>query len=432
MLKHKYDKKSSLVTVELVYKFEDFKARFDKLVQEASSKIKVPGYRPGKAPKDKLLARVDYHAIENKVLNEYLDSKRPEIAKHLMEKEIKYIPMISNIDVKNEKEKDLTIIVTYPTLPVFDDLDFKKVDVKFELPKISKKDVETEMSHVTSHLTQKTEVKDKAEKTKLHDTVNIDFKGFINNEAFEGGEANGYDLELGSNSFIAGFEDQLLDKKVGYKGDVNVKFPANYFVKEYANKEAVFQVKINKIFRQQTVNVSDEMIKSLGIPNVESLKDFEKFTTFKLHLNGLTTKLNAYLDDLAYSAFEKAGMKLNGVFVSSRIDELRKEFEKSLESFGMKKREYLKLVKSTEEKVEEEFKQLAEKQVAIEFVREYMKEGIKTKENEFVALFEKLASAEESKNISDYLSTSISILEKIGKEKESKEVADYIKKSFKI
>nr|WP_322958814.1 trigger factor [Mycoplasmopsis canis]WQQ12159.1 trigger factor [Mycoplasmopsis canis] len=438
MFKHKHDKKHSVVVVSAIYKYDEFKTEFDKLVSQASSKIKVPGYRPGKAPKEQLLARIDYHSIENKIFSNFLDKNKNEIFKYLDDKKIKFLPVFSNVDIKDKKDKenkDLEIEVSLPTIPDFENIKFDDVKVKFELPKITKEDIEVEMSHFTSHLTKKTEVKEKDAKSQLHDTVNIDFKGFINNEPFEGGEASGYDLELGSNSFISGFEDQLLNKKVGYKGDVKVKFPKNYFVKEYADKDAVFEVKINKIFRQDSVKVDDEMIKNIGIKNVSSLKDFEKYTSLKLNLEQLSRQLTNYVNEVIFEGYSKFDTKLNEIFFKERVNALRKDFEKRLESFGIKKREYITMLKSSEEEIEKEFVTLAEKEVAIEFVREAIMKDVKKSndwETKYAKEFEILTNEDEAKNISLFLSMNESLLTKIGKDKEAKELVTFISKKLKF
>ncbi|WP_416373427.1 FKBP-type peptidyl-prolyl cis-trans isomerase [Mycoplasmopsis cynos] len=120
---------------------------------------------------------------------------------------------------------------------------------------------------------------------------------------FDGGEAEGYNLKLGSNTFIPGFEEQLLDKKVGYKGEVKVKFPENYFVKEYANKDVVFDVKINEILRNKYHKIDDEVVKKLNIENVNNVKEFDKYMNSLICMNNLTKAINNYLEKLAHLSF---------------------------------------------------------------------------------------------------------------------------------
>lgn len=435
MFKHKFNADKNEVLVTLKWERSDFETKLQKSLDLAVKNIKVPGYRPGKAPKEKLLQRVDILAVQDRLIKDYVNSKWNDLTKYLDDKKLKVLNYILNLSQEDNKDDEyINLDVHLPVIPSFDDVDFSKVDVKLTLPKVTKENVKDDINHFTSHLTTKTEVKEKTAKTQLRDTVVLDFKGFIDDVAFEGGEATHYELELGSNSFIAGFEDQLLDKKTGYEGEVNVTFPTTYFVKEYAGKEAIFKVKIHKILRQSTLALDDSVFEKLGHKNVKNLKDFEKLTELKLNLEGLSSALTKYVEELAFEAYKQSKTKLNKIFFEKEITKLKNEFNKNLEQFGIKKREYISLLKTSEKAIDDEINASAEKTAAISFLRSKMIENLKFDQKAAKEQFkDKLAyysQESEAENISEFLVHNIELLKLIGKAKESKDIENFIAKKI--
>ncbi|WP_322960247.1 trigger factor [Mycoplasmopsis cynos] len=437
MFKHKYDEKNSVVSVTTIYEYEEFDKKFNKLLSQACSKIKVPGYRPGKAPKEQLLARISQFEIQNQVLDEFLNSKKSDIFKYLQDQGIKFVPYIDGVDIKDSKDKDnkdLELEVTFATFPLLENVKYDDVDVEFSIKQISKSDLENEKQAIFSKFNTPEKVEDKNAKSKLNDIVNIDFKGYINDQPFDGGEAEGYNLKLGSNTFIPGFEEQLLDKKVGYKGEVKVKFPENYFVKEYANKDVVFDVKINEILRNKYHKIDDEVVKKLNIENVNNVKEFDKYMNSLICMNNLTKAINNYLEKLAHEVFEKSNISIHKFFLTDEMKSMKSDFEKALNTNGLKKRDYLKLIKSSDEDLEKEFFNQALEKVGTNLVLMNMKNNIeendKDYEEKYIKTFEKHFPSE-AQELSKFISYFLRIFEKIGKTKVVDEVNNYISKNFK-
>ncbi|QKT05151.1 trigger factor [Mycoplasma sp. OR1901] len=372
MIKHTQDNKNSQVVVSYTIKSDEFQKLFNELVDKKAQKVKVQGYRPGKAPIDKLRSYVNKEEVFTTLINDLARNKFAEVAKHISENKLSVIAHIYELDVKNEENGDVVINYNFPILPDLKKLSLKDIETKFNFKKVGKKEIEDAKLEISEKFNGLAEVTDKNEKTVEGDTVNIDFKGFIDDVAFQGGEAEGHDLLLGSKTFIPGFEDQLIGKKVGYKGDVVVKFPSDYFVKEYRDKEATFQVTINAIKRPSKFDFNDEFVKGFKIEGVETLKDFEKLLKNKKEVEFFLDSIRQFELDTVEEIIKKSDLQINHQLIKDRIAKLEEDFNNSLKQYGLKRKEYLSFVKTTEEELNDEFNKIASSELKKSLVHEYL------------------------------------------------------------
>ncbi|MBU4693154.1 trigger factor [Mycoplasma sp. CSL7491-lung] len=382
MIKHTQDVKNSQVVVSYTIKSDEFQKLFNESIDKKAQKVKVPGYRPGKAPIEKLRSYVNKEDVFTTLINNLARNKFSEIARYISENKLAVVLQFHELDIKNEENGDLVINYNFPMMPDLKKLTLKGIDTKFNFKKVGKKEVEDAKLEISEKFNGLEEINDKNEKTVLGDTVNIDFKGFIDDVAFEGGEAQGHDLLLGSKTFIPGFEDQLVGKKTGYKGDVVVKFPADYFVKEYRDKEATFQVTINAIKRPSKFDFNDDFVKGFKIEGVETLKEFEKLLKNKKEVEFFLESIRQFELETIEEIISKSKLEINRQLLQDRIKKLEDDFNNSLKQYGLKRKEYLSFVKTTEEELNEEFNKIASSELKKSLVHEYLFGELKINEED--------------------------------------------------
>ncbi len=245
----------------------DFNKKIDEKINEISKKTKLPGFRPGKAPKEMLKQK--YRAsVMGEVLDELVRTSTDEVIKSK-----KLNPaMMPDVKITSfEDGKDVEFEISMEVLPEIKFGDFSKIELDKLTAEVPAEEVEKALKYLAESRKETVKVEeDRA--SKEGDTTVIDFVGSIDGVEFQGGKGNNYPLVLGSGSFIPGFESQLVGKKAGEKVDVNVKFPENYHAKDLAGKDAVFTVEIKEIRVAKDIEINDEFAKSLGEESLDKLK----------------------------------------------------------------------------------------------------------------------------------------------------------------
>ena len=237
-------------------------------LKEISTTAQLPGFRPGKVPVSMLRKRYG-PSIMGEILEKAVgDSSQQALA----EKNIRPA-MQPEIEVTSfEDGKDLEYIIKIDCLPEIKPVDFSKISIERLIPITDEKEVQKALENMSNGNKTSTPIT-KKRKTKAGDVVLIDFVGSIEGEEFPGGKADGYELELGTNSFIPGFEDQLIGKNAQEKVDVKVSFPSDYGAAELAGKKALFKVTVNEIREAIKAEIDDELAKKLGLESLEKLKE---------------------------------------------------------------------------------------------------------------------------------------------------------------
>ncbi len=244
----------------------DIQARIEQRLQSLAKDVKIDGFRPGKVPMQVLQKRFG-DRVRGEVLQ---DAVNDTSSKVLIDKKIKPAQQ-PHIEVKDFKDDTLTYEMSVLRIPDFDIAPFNKLKIEKPVTEASEKDVTdaleriAESNKATESITAKRAIK-------KGDFVVIDFDGSVDGEKKPGMKADDYELEIGSNTFIDNFEDQLTGKKIGDEADIKVKFPENYHAGELANKDAVFAIKVKDIKKAVTPKVDDALAEKLGIGTLEELK----------------------------------------------------------------------------------------------------------------------------------------------------------------
>ena len=249
-----------------------------------------------------------------------------------------------------------------------------------ELNKIeyNDEDIEHELGHMQEKNSRLITIEDRPVETK--DIAVIDFEGFVDGEAFKGGKAEKHELEIGSNTFIPGFEDQIIGMKVDEEKDINVKFPEEYFSKDLAGKDATFKVKLHEIKKKELPKLDDEFA-----------KDVSEFDTLEELKNSIKEKIQTENDSRAKYELEENAIKtvcentpidIPSAMIENEIENMMQDIKVRLSYQGLNIEQYLKMINKTEEDMRNEFKEQAERAVKSRLVLEAVAKAEKIENSE--------------------------------------------------
>lgn len=247
---------------------QEFEKKVDAKISEIAKTVKLPGFRAGKAPLS-MLKQKYAPAVKGEVLEDLVRQSADDLIK---EKNLRPA-MMPDIKITAFKDgEDVEFEVAFENLPEIKAGSFDKIALDKYMAEVAKEEVDKALNYIAQTRRERTKVSE-SRAAKKGDTTVIDFVGSVDGVEFQGGKGNDYPLELGSGSFIPGFEDQLIGKNVGDKVDVKVKFPENYHAKDLAGKDAVFAVEIKELLEPKEVKIDDEFAKSLGEESLEKLRE---------------------------------------------------------------------------------------------------------------------------------------------------------------
>lgn len=348
--------------LELTVTAEDFKAAVKKIYNENKRHFKLHGFRAGKVPFEYV---IKYYGVE--VF--YEDASREVIINDLEkfmddEKSKNVLPLEPRVDVKEvDYKKGLKAEVIYQLEPKVELGKYKGIELKREEIKVTDKEVE---EHILEEAKKNARIEEVSKKSKKGHILNIDFEGFTKNEkeelvAFAGGKGEGYDLKLGSNTFIPGFEDQLIGTKKDEEKEINVKFPEEYHAKELAGKDAIFKVKINTVKEEIVPKIDEELAKDLGY---ETLEELQKETKENLELEKETKQKR----ELEVQAGDKV---LESSKVEVSHEEIHHTFHQMMEGFarqGISMEMFAQMLGKTPEELHDEYEKEIEKNTKLQYI----------------------------------------------------------------
>lgn len=380
----------STVKVTVNYSAEEWEDAINKAYLRTKGRMSVPGFRKGKAPR---------RVIENfygkgVFFDEALNILYGESWDGILEKEKENFtavgePSLSVDDISEEKGVTLTAVV--PVKPDIEIGSYKGLRIRKYEYNVTDEEVETEAKRITLSKAEKVDVTDRA--CKSGDTVNIDFSGSIDGRKFEGGTAEGYDLELGSGAFIPGFEEQVEGMKVGENKDITVKFPENYQAEELKGKDAVFAIKLNKITEKKYPELDDEFVKKNA--GCETVEEYKKKCRERLERQAADRSLNETENSIIRAICDTSKAEIPQAMIDSEINKSVQDFATRLMYQGLKLEDYLKYTGTSMEDFRAQFAASAREKVMASLVIDKIvrTEGIKAEQDEVEA---KIAEQAES------------------------------------
>ena len=355
------------LTVEV--KGEKFQKAVDAAVAKNMKKITIPGFRKGKAPR----AMVEKMYGKGMFYEDAMNALYPEAYSEAVDAAgIKPVDS-ADVEVLEVNDEGFTFKATVTTKPVPELGEYKGLSAVKAAVEVTDEQIEHQFAHLRDQYARVIEVTDRA--AKLGDIADINFEGFVDGVAFEGGKGENHPLTLGSGSFIPGFEDQVVGHSVGEEFDVNVTFPEEYGEKSLAGKASVFKVKINGIKERQLPEVDDEFAKDVS--EFDTLEEFKK---------DMKAKMIASAEEKAAADFENklleqvvANMKVDvpDCMIESRVRELMQDFAMRMSQQGLSLKDFLQYSGQTEEQFKETFRPQAESQVKTRLAMEAIAEAEK-------------------------------------------------------
>ncbi|WP_053218993.1 trigger factor [Virgibacillus senegalensis] len=344
-------------TLTIEVEAEKFDKALDQAFKKVVKQVQVPGFRKGKMPRGLFEQRFGVESL----YQDAVDIILPEAYTNAVE-ETGIEPVDQpEVDVTQiEKGQPLIFTAQVTVKPEVKLGEYKGLEVEEEDTEVTDEDVEHELSHMQEH---QAELVVKEEGTvEEGDTVVIDFEGFVDGEAFEGGQAENHQLEIGSGSFIPGFEEQLIGKETGADTEVQVTFPEEYHAEELAGKEATFKVKIHEIKGKELPELDDEFAKDVD-EDVETLEELRNKTRDRLKEQKETDADNKKRESLIEQASDNAEADIPEPMVNTELDRMVKEFEQRLQMQGMTMDMYYQFSGTDESALKEQMKDDAEKRV---------------------------------------------------------------------
>lgn len=366
----------------------EFDNALDQAFKKVVKQVQVPGFRKGKVPRKLFEQRFGVESLYQDALDIILPQAYTEAVD---EAGIEPVDR-PEVDVKQiEKGQDLIFTAEVTVKPEVTLGEYKGLEVEEQSTEVTEEDVQNELTQMQERQAELVVKEDAA--VENGDTVVMDFEGFVDGEAFEGGQADNYTLEIGSGSFIPGFEEQLVGKKAGEETDVEVTFPEEYHAEDLAGKEATFKVKIHEVKGKELPELDDEFAKDVD-EDVESLEELKTKTRERLEEQKKTDAENSKRDTLVTKASENAEVEIPDAMVDTELDRMVQEFEQRLQMQGMTKDMYFQFTGQDEDALREQMKEDAAKRVKTNLTLEAISEAenVEVTDEDVNAELEKMAS----------------------------------------
>ena len=368
-MKVKIDKKEkSQVVLEFTMEAEEFSKALDKAFEKNQKHFKVPGFRNGKVPRNVVEKVYGEGVLYESIIEDTVDE---EYLKAVKENNLEIVAR-PELNIKQiGSGKDFIYTITTYVKPEINVKQYKGLEIKKVEAKVAAADVNAEIEKVREKNAVVEEVTNRA--LKSGDISNIDFEGFCDGVAFEGGKAEKFDLTIGSNQFIPGFEDQLIGMKIGEEREINVKFPEEYHSKDLSGKDSMFKVKLNSIKEKKLAKIDDEFAKDVS--EFQTLDEYKKDLKAKL-LEAKKKQAEAEKEtEVITKLVENVEGDIPDGMVETEIDNMLEQFNQNLAYQGLDIEKYCEYMGSSKEKFRETLKPNALRDVKLKLALEFVKKA---------------------------------------------------------
>lgn len=381
-----FKRDGNTVSFEMVIPSDKLESAMTSVFNKEKHNFQLPGFRKGKAPR-KLLERA---YGEDLFFEDGVNECIPEIYESLTDEmglKLAGQPKIS-LQVPYEKGKDVVLNVEVEVMPEFELKDYSKIEIPEIKYEVTEELISNSIQNERNKAKRATVVDREA---KIGDVTVIDFTGFVDRKEFEGGAGEGYSLELGSNKFIPGFEDQLVGAKAGDSVEVKVKFPEDYGSEELAGKDATFDVKVNEVQEIEYPEVDDEFIKDIS--EFDTVDEYKADLRAKMEKEFEERAKNEVKQAVLNKAADFADFEVPEAIIQNAIDREINNFSANLKQYGIDYKSYIEMSGANEADIRNDFRETAYKNSKIQLVMEAIveKEKIDASEEELKAEIERLA-----------------------------------------
>ena len=347
-------KEHSIVELVIEVGHDEFESAIEKVYRKQRGKISVPGFRKGKAPRKIIEGMYGSAVFYEDAINEIY----PEAYATAVDQEKLDVVAWPDVEIKEVGKDGFTFLAKVTVRPEVKLGEYKGLTAEKDEVSVSDEDVDNELKPYIARATRMVTVEREA---KNGDTAVIDFEGFKDGVPFEGGKAEKYSLELGSGSFIPGFEDQVAGMKAVEEKDVNVTFPEDYGAKDLAGAPVVFKVKVHEVQEKQVPVLDDEFAKDVS--EFDTLEAFKKDLADKVKARKETSAENMFKNALIQQVVENMEVEIPDAMVDYEADKLVNNYAQRVTSQGMPFEQYLAMMGMTMEQMKEQAKEQALHQV---------------------------------------------------------------------
>ena len=350
---------NAIVELTVAFDSEEWKATQEKALDKLAKNVKIDGFRPGKAPAAMVRARVSKASVLEEATDMILQTKFVEI---LTEANVEPVAQPA-LSVQKVDADELEVQILVPVKPQVELGEYKGLEVKKGRVTVTKKEIEEQLANYQTQFAELTV--NEGGKVAKGDTAVIDFEGFVDGVAFEGGKGENYPLEIGSGSFIPGFEDQVIGMTVDKEQDIVVTFPEDYGAADLAGKEATFKVTVHEIKEKHLPEIDDELAKDVNIDGVETLDQLKDHIKANIKTRKESENENKFMDDLYKAIVASSKVEDSDALLEQEQGLMLQEVEQNLQRQGLNFEVYQQFTGKSKDDIKEDIKPQAEERVKL-------------------------------------------------------------------
>lgn len=367
------EKNKNLKEIVIKVEGEKWQQALDKAFKKANAKAKIDGFRPGKAPKEVFLKHYGIESLFMDASNYAVEDAYNQMIEENKDLEIAAQPVL---DIRSIDEKYIEYVFTITTKPEVKLGKYKGLDVKKDAVKVTKKEIDEAIDHMREHYKENIVKNGKVEKG---DIAIIDFEGFKDGKAFEGGKGENYSLEIGSNTFIPGFEDQIIGMSAGEEKDINVTFPEDYHAEDLKGAPVVFKVKVNEVKEVKVPELDKEFFEDLGMEGIDNKEALEAQVKENIKTSKDAKAEEKYIEDLLAEIAKNTEIDVPETMVNDETERMVEQFAEHLSMQGINIEQFYQYTNSSKDALKEQYKEEALKRIKYRLILEQVIKAEKIK-----------------------------------------------------
>lgn len=361
------EKSKNLKEVTIKIEGEKWEQAIDKAFKKENAKAKIDGFRPGKAPKNIFLKHYGIESLYMEASNFCIEDAYEKMIEENKDLELVARPLV---DIKNIDENSIEYVFTLTLKPEVKLGKYKGLSIKKEEVKVTKKEIDDAINHMREHYKENVVKEGKVEKG---DIAIIDFEGFKDGVPFEGGKGENYSLEIGSNTFIPGFEDQVIGMKTGEEKDINVTFPEDYHAEDLKGVPVVFKVKVNEVKEVKIPEIDKEFFEDLGMEGIDTKEALEKQVKENITASKDMQAEEKYTQNLLDEIAKNSEVDIPETMINDETDRMVDEFADHISMQGISIEQFYQYTNSTKETLKDKYKEEALKRIKYRLIIEEIK-----------------------------------------------------------
>ena len=344
------EKKKGTMEISIKIEGEPWTEALDKAFKTANAKVKIDGFRKGKAPKDIFIKKYGKEALYADAADICLQDAYSKMLEKLGDEQIVAQPQISLNQIDDKGIEFNFKLTLKPDVKLGK---YKGLKTKTAKVEVTEKEVKEAIDHMRSHYAENI-VKEGA--IEEGDIAIIDFEGFKDGVAFEGGKGENYSLKIGSGTFIPGFEEQLIGLKPGDEKEINITFPEDYHSEDLKGQPVVFKVKVHEVKEVSIPEIDDEFFKDLGLEGIDTIEALEKQIKENIQVQKETTAENEYIDGLLEEAASHIEVEIPDEMIEEELQRMLKQYEENIKMQGITLEQFYQFTNSDEQALKDQMK----------------------------------------------------------------------------